>query len=110
MSSPPQETQESQNKISFWNNPFIHSLLHNMGQSLGESLGKILGIGLLLMIPVVALNFLYLAQHPIGALIDLGAVLAAAIIGVFLSTFMGVPLMVSIGAGVAVWWAVNIVL
>lgn len=108
MSSQPQETQESQNKISFWNNPFIHSLLHNMGQSLGESLGKILGIGLLLMIPVVA--FLYLAQHPSGALIDLGAVLAGEIIVVFLSAFIGVPLMVSIGVGVAVWWAVNIVL
>lgn len=88
MKSSPEE------KISFWNQPFIKSLLEGMGQTLG--------IGLLLVIPVLA--FFYLPK-PQGSLISevtsvgLGATAAAV-----LAAVVEVPLIVAIGVGIVIWW------
>lgn len=88
MKSSPEE------KISFWNQPFIKSLLEGMGQTLG--------IGLLLVIPVLA--FFYLPK-PQGSLIsEVTSVGVGATVAAVLAAVVEAPLIVAIGVGIVIWW------
>lgn len=81
-------------KISFWNQPFIKSLLEGMGQTLG--------IGLLLVIPVFA--FFYLPKPQGNLISEVTSVGVGATAAAVLAAVVEAPLIVAIGVGIFIWW------
>ncbi len=94
MKSSPEE------KTSFWNQTFVKSVLAGVGNSLG--------IGLFLIIPILA--FFYLPK-PSGSLAtEVTAVGLGTTVAAVLTAVIEAPLIVAVGVGIVIWWIASTLL